>query len=135
MPVMLLCRRIVAINSGAAPACRVQRFCAASKVNVAAVSMPGFAHRSPCRAVLDGVLRLADGKSGVGYEYGRLEVFLRGFFSNVCSDNRFTPDSAKVACRELGYDGGAALRFTQAYALSLSQVWPLTMAAFMQYAE
>ena len=66
--------------------------------------------------------RLVDGGAGPGYDYGRLEIFERGFWSNVCNNDRFTPDAAQVACKALGYDGGAALRFTQAYALSLSQV-------------
>ena len=60
---------------------------------------------------MDGLTRLADGNTGQQYAYGRLEVFLRGFWSNICSSGQFTPDSAQVACRSLGYDGGAALRF------------------------
>ena len=71
---------------------------------------------------MDGRTRLMNGSSGNGYEYGRLEIFARGFWSNVCNNDRFTPDAAQVACRALGYDGGAALRFTQSYANSLSQV-------------
>ena len=73
---------------------------------------------------MDGSTRLANGSTDAvqRYEYGRLEIFARGFWSNVCNNNRFTPDSAKVACRALGYDGGVALRFTQAYANSRSQV-------------
>eukprot|EP00892_Ulva_mutabilis_P005898 jgi/Ulvmu1/3680/UM017_0096.1 len=73
-------------------------------------------------AEMDGTTRLVDGTAGTGYEYGRLEVFLRGFWSNVCNNDRFTPDAAQVACKAFGYDGGAALRFTQSYAESLSQV-------------
>ena len=73
---------------------------------------------------MDGVTRLVDGTAGPGYEYGRLEIFERGFWSNVCNNDRFTPDAALVACKALGYDGGAALRFTQSYARSLSQVRP-----------
>ena len=71
---------------------------------------------------MDGITRLVDGSAGAGYEYGRLEIFERGFWSNVCNNDRFTPDAAEVACRALGYDGGAALRFTQSYANSLSPV-------------
>ena len=52
-----------------------------------------------------------DGRSGTSFEYGRLEIFLRGFWSNICDNASFTPDSAKVACGLLGYDGGAALQF------------------------
>jgi len=50
-----------------------------------------------------------DGQSGSGYEYGRLEIFRRGFWGNICPS--FTPDAAVVACRILGYDGGAHLQF------------------------
>eukprot|EP00892_Ulva_mutabilis_P011626 jgi/Ulvmu1/8836/UM049_0016.1 len=56
----------------------------------------------------DGQLRLEDGGSGDGYAYARLEVFLRGFWGNVCNavpprafstlGVRFTPDSLQVAC-------------------------------------
>ena len=56
-------------------------------------------------------MRLEAGSPGEGYAYGRLEVFLRGFWSNVCSAGRFTPDSAQVACRQLGFDGGSSLTF------------------------
>lgn len=56
----------------------------------------------------EGALRLTGGQAGPGFEYGRLEIFLKGFWRSVC-DN-FTPDSAKVACTVLGFDGGAVLR-------------------------
>lgn len=65
-------------------------------------------------AELDGTIRLEGGSSGAGYQYGRLEVFMRGFWSNVCADS-FTPDSVLVACRALGFDGGAALRFVEPF--------------------
>ena len=71
---------------------------------------------------MDGATRLVDGSAGPGYEYGRLEIFARGFWSNICNYDRFTPDSTQVACRALGYDGGAALRFTQPYASTLNKV-------------
>ena len=71
---------------------------------------------------MDGATRLAEGRAGPNYEYGRLEVFMRGFWSNVCNNDRFTPDSAQVACRVLGYDGGAALRFTPPATQSLDRV-------------
>eukprot|EP00892_Ulva_mutabilis_P011614 jgi/Ulvmu1/8825/UM049_0005.1 len=64
---------------------------------------------------LDGMVRLQDGDAGPAYEYGRLEVFSRGFWSNVCSDRRFTPDTAQLACRALGFDGGAAPYFAQPF--------------------
>ena len=60
-------------------------------------------------------MRLMDGGSGPRYEYGRLEIFVRGFWSTVCDKKGFTPDAALVACRALGYDGGAVLQFTHAY--------------------
>lgn len=56
---------------------------------------------------------------GAGFEYGRLEVFLRGFWSNICDQPRFTPEAAQVACSILGYDGGAAPRFRAAFAAAL----------------
>ena len=74
---------------------------------------------------MDGATRLVNGSAGPGHEYGRLEIFARGFWSNVLlivCNGRFTPDAAVVACKALGYDGGAALRFTQPYAGSLGQV-------------
>eukprot|EP00892_Ulva_mutabilis_P007288 jgi/Ulvmu1/4931/UM204_0002.1 len=79
-------------------------------------------YRLSIHAEMDGTTRLVDGTAGTGFEYGRLEIFLRGFWSNVCNNDRFTPDAAQVACKAFGYDGGAALRFTQSYANSLSQV-------------
>lgn len=72
---------------------------------------------------MEGDLRLMGGQEGPGYEYGRLEIFLRGFWSTVCAADSFTPDSAKVACTLLGFDGGAALEFRQAYSAGeLNQV-------------
>lgn len=62
-------------------------------------------------ADMDGALRLEDGAAGAMFEYGRLEIFLRGFWSNICDVEAFSPDSAQVACRVLGYDGGSALKF------------------------
>lgn len=60
---------------------------------------------------MEGSLRLMDGQEGASFEYGHLEIFLRGFWSNICDNSNFSPDSASVACRLLGYDGGAALKF------------------------
>ena len=64
---------------------------------------------------MDGQLRLMEGGAGAGFEFGRLEIFLRGFWSNICSgeSESFTQDSAQVACRLLGYDGGASIVFRQ----------------------
>jgi len=66
-----------------------------------------------------------DGKKGPGYEYGRLEILLRGLWNTVCDEPRgesddsspasFSPDAAQVACSILGYSGGATLEFRQAY--------------------
>ena len=64
---------------------------------------------------MDGSLRLQGGEAGPSYEYGRLEIFLRGFWSNICSVEAFTPDSARVACSALGFDGGASLNFPTAF--------------------
>eukprot|EP00892_Ulva_mutabilis_P007273 jgi/Ulvmu1/4918/UM202_0003.1 len=64
---------------------------------------------------LEGQLRLMGGQSGPAYEYGRLEILLRGIWSSICDRPSITPDSAQLACRLLGYDGGAALEFRGAY--------------------
>ena len=64
-------------------------------------------------AARDDQLRLIAGGTGVGYEYGRLEIFLRGIWSNICDLDRFTPASGQVACRALGYDGCVPLEFLQ----------------------
>ena len=68
---------------------------------------------APARARAgDGSNRLSKGASGPGYEYGRLEIFLNGLRSDICSGTQFTPNSATLACRLLGYDGGSRLLFT-----------------------
>lgn len=63
----------------------------------------------------DGELRLEGGEMADEYAYGRLEVFRQRLWSDVCGTEKFTPDSAGVACRQLGYDGGAALQFPRPY--------------------
>lgn len=63
----------------------------------------------------EGAVRLMGGARAPGYRYGRLEVFVRGFWSNVCAADGLTPASAQVACRALGFPGGAALEFSPAY--------------------
>eukprot|EP00892_Ulva_mutabilis_P001585 jgi/Ulvmu1/11427/UM076_0001.1 len=63
----------------------------------------------------EGDLRLTEGDSGPGFEYGRLEVFQGGRWGNICQGGTFTPDSAQVACRQLGYDGGARLDWLQPF--------------------
>ena len=69
-------------------------------------------------AANEGRLRLMEGASGPGYQYGRLEILLRGFWNTVCDREGFTPDSAQVACKALGFDGGAALEFRQEHSSS-----------------
>ena len=66
---------------------------------------------------MDGQLRLMEGGAGAGFEFGRLEIFLRGLWSNICSGDSesFTQDSAQVACRLLGFDGGASVVFRQPF--------------------
>eukprot|EP00892_Ulva_mutabilis_P005584 jgi/Ulvmu1/3398/UM016_0014.1 len=77
----------------------------------------------------DGNLRLAKGESGPGYEYGRLEIFIRGFWSSVCDVHGFTPDSAQVACTILGYDGGSAIDFRPAVSSIFSRTGDEVLAA------
>ena len=76
------------------------------------------------RADMDGQLRLMEGGAGAGFEFGRLEIFMRGFWSNICSGESelFTQDSAQVACRLLGYDGGASIVFMQPFAATNNPV-------------
>lgn len=91
--------------------------------------------RQVVRAGMEGRLRLMDGQKGPGYEYGRIEIFLRGFWSTICDDpftsrttlsifpadgSSFTPDAAQVACSILGYSGGASLEFREAYNIERS---------------
>ena len=64
-------------------------------------------------AARDDQLRLVAGGAGAGYEFSRLEIFLRGFWSNICDLDSFTPATGQVACRALGYDGGGPLEFRQ----------------------
>ena len=71
---------------------------------------------------VEGRLRLMEGGSGPGFQYGRLEVFIRGFWSSVCDKNGFTPDAAQVACRQLGFGGGAAMQFVQPFQARESEV-------------
>ena len=80
------------------------------------IVLDGIQRRSSCGCTgRDGELRLVQGGSGAGYEYGRLEIFLRGFWSTICDTDGFTPDSAQVACSILGYDGGSSIQFRQPY--------------------
>jgi len=39
---------------------------------------------------MDGALRLVEGEAGAAFQYGRFEIFLRGFWSNVCSVDGFS---------------------------------------------
>eukprot|EP00892_Ulva_mutabilis_P011624 jgi/Ulvmu1/8834/UM049_0014.1 len=81
----------------------------------------------------DGEVRLQGGLEEGISGYGRLEVFAHGFWSNVCSGSGFTPDAARVACRALGYNFGAALTFVQPYSRAANQVLfeniPVALAA------
>eukprot|EP00892_Ulva_mutabilis_P001727 jgi/Ulvmu1/11555/UM078_0048.1 len=63
----------------------------------------------------DGAVRLSRGEAGPDFEYGRLEVFLNGLWGDICSEAQFTPASAAVACRLLGYEGGSPLLFEVPY--------------------
>eukprot|EP00892_Ulva_mutabilis_P007859 jgi/Ulvmu1/5445/UM223_0006.1 len=63
---------------------------------------------------MDGSIRLMDGRTEPGFEYGRLEIFLRGFWSTICSSA--SAEFASVSCRILGYDGGASLTFSEPFA-------------------
>ena len=47
----------------------------------------------------DGLLRLTDG----GYNYGRLEIAIDGYWGTVCSTN-FDKAAADVACKQLDFD-------------------------------
>lgn len=71
----------------------------------------------------EGNLRVMGGQAGIGYEYGRLEILFGGVWSTICDTESFTPDSAQVACRILGYDGGAALDFRAVGFAQDNQVW------------
>eukprot|EP00892_Ulva_mutabilis_P004970 jgi/Ulvmu1/2845/UM144_0010.1 len=63
----------------------------------------------------EGSLRMMGGEERESFAYGRLEIFVRGFWSSVCDAAGFTPDAAQVACRAVGYDGGASLEFRQPF--------------------
>eukprot|EP00892_Ulva_mutabilis_P012491 jgi/Ulvmu1/9614/UM054_0044.1 len=63
----------------------------------------------------DGQLRLMGGEAGPGFEYGRLEIFLRGFWSNICDAGGFSAAAAQVACRALGFSSGSSLSFPQPF--------------------
>ena len=85
----------------------------------------------PCSG-MEGQVRLADGQSGPGYEYGRLEVFRRGFWGNVGVAGATTPvndaltlASTQVACSDIGFDGGAVLRFAVPYQTNEATVVPV----------
>ncbi len=56
-------------------------------------------------ATPNGNLRLENIKMKSGITYGRLEYYNLGNYLPVCS-NGFTPESANVACRQMGYESG-----------------------------
>lgn len=70
-------------------------------------------HAADVHAAADGAVRLEDGQAGPDFEYGRLEVFANGTWGSVCGRQKFTTSTANVACKSLGYGGGAPLRFCQ----------------------
>lgn len=73
-----------------------------------------------------------EGGAGPEYQYGRLEIFIRGFWSAVCDKKGFTPAAALVACRALGFDGGAAIQFIQSYGGSAeNEVLSLSSASLL----
>ncbi len=49
-----------------------------------------------------GDLRLVDNLDRAGGPSGRLEVYYSGQWGTVC-DNLFSPNDARVACRQLGF--------------------------------
>ena len=86
---------------------------------------------------MEGQARLEDGQSGPGYEYGRLEVFRRGFWGNVGVADFSTPvndaltlASVQVACTDIGFDGGAVLRFAIPYQTFPGPVISVKIASF-----
>jgi len=61
-----------------------------------------------CRTAVYGDLRLVRRSFSDGsYISGRLEIFIRGRWGTVCSDS-FGFADADVACRQLGFTGGAS---------------------------
>lgn len=99
------------INLTSLQCCTTGKACRAS-VSHRCVSLPSLGFPVFNRhggAVRDGNLRLVNGEKTIYFEFGRLEVFLNGFWGNVCDKESFTPDSALVACRILGYDGGTSI--------------------------
>ncbi|XP_064396167.1 neurotrypsin-like [Halichondria panicea] len=52
--------------------------------------------------ILDGDLRLIDNSGRTGGSSGRLEVYYSGQWGTVCDDS-FSPNDARVACRQLGF--------------------------------
>lgn len=53
-------------------------------------------------------MRLVDGGEVSNWKFGKLQVFLEGSWSQVCSTN-FGPEAVAVACRQLGYGEGTLL--------------------------
>ena len=56
----------------------------------------------------EGDLRLVDRVDINGFATGALQVFIDGEFGGVCN-TLFGPPDAEVACRQMGFTGGAAL--------------------------
>ena len=47
---------------------------------------------------------------------------MSGLWSNVCSGGGFTPEAARFACKDLGFDGSAPLLFRVPYGCGSAQV-------------
>ena len=52
---------------------------------------------------------------------------MRGFWSNVCSRGGFPPEAARVACKDLDFDGVARLLLGVPYTSSLSTTGKVRM--------
>ena len=57
----------------------------------------------------EGDLRLVDRVDINGFATGALQVFVDGSFGAVCS-SRFSHEEAEVACRQMGFVSGRAIR-------------------------
>lgn len=60
---------------------------------------------------VEGDLRLVDRVDINGFATGALQVFVDGAFGAVCS-SRFSHEEAGVACRQMGFVSGRAIRDT-----------------------
>lgn len=66
--------------------------------------------RSVCAE--EGDIRLVEGDSTPEFAFGIPEIFISGIWSRFCFESVTLPTlAATVACRQLGFDGGALLTF------------------------